>query len=140
MGLVGGAALLLIAGRSDRPTALGWQRRIVRWSLGLALFAFAAALVAVAHQTAVVSGRNAAALEPATILTVMLDTHAGRIWLARLGLLALVVAFVASSPRARSRQDWLAVRSELVLLGALYVVINALVDILQAVADPRIVL
>ena len=75
--------------------------------------------MALAHQTAVVSGRNAAALEPASILTVMLDTHAGRIWLARLGLLALVAAFVALTPRATSRQDWLAVRSEVVLLGAL---------------------
>src|SRR5207302_767512 len=58
VGLVGGAALLLIAGRSDRPTALEWQRRIVRSSLGLALFALAAALVALAHPTAVVSRRH----------------------------------------------------------------------------------
>ncbi|HMH53388.1 MAG TPA: CopD family protein [Candidatus Acidoferrum sp.] len=119
VGLVGGAALLLIAGHSDRPTALGWQRRIVTWSGVLALVAVAAALVAIAQQTAVVSGRNAAALEPASILRVVLETHAGRIWLARLGLLALLAAFVASTSRMTSRQDWLAVRGEVALLGAL---------------------
>jgi putative copper export protein/mono/diheme cytochrome c family protein len=85
----------------------------------LALVAIAAALVAIAHQTAVVSGHNAAALEPLSILTVLLETHAGRIWMARLGLLVLVAAFVALIPRATSRGDWLAVRGEVVLLGAL---------------------
>ena len=91
---MGGAALLLTAGRSDRPTALGWQRRIVLGSGVLVLVAVAAALVAIAHQTAVVSGRKAAALEPSAIVTVLLETHAGRIWLARLGLLVLVAGFV----------------------------------------------
>jgi putative copper resistance protein D len=85
----------------------------------LAIVAVGAALVAVAHQTAVVTGRNAAALEPASILMVMLDTHAGRIWLARLGLLALVAAFVGLTPFAAPRPDWLAVRGEVLLLGAL---------------------
>ena len=117
--LVGSAALLLAAGRSDRPTALAWQRRIVRGSAALVLVAVVAGLVALAHQTAVVSGRRAAALEPASIVTVLLETHAGRIWLARLGLLGLVATFVLLAPRAISRLDWLAVRGEVVLLAAL---------------------
>jgi putative copper resistance protein D len=117
--LVGGAALLLTAGRSDRPTALAWQRRIVRWSAVLVVVALGAGIVALAYQTAIVSGRNAAALEPASILTLLLETQAGRIWLARLGLLALVAAFVLLAPRAISRLDWLAVRGELVLLAGL---------------------
>lgn len=117
--LVGGAAVLLIAGRSDRPTALAWQQRIVRGSGALVVVALAAGLVALAYQTAVVSGRNAAALEPASIVTVLLETQAGRIWLARLGLLVLVAAFVLLAPRAISRLDWLAVRGEVVLLAAL---------------------
>jgi putative copper resistance protein D len=116
---VGGAALLLIAGRSDRPTALGWQRRIVRWSGGLVLVALGAGLVALAYQTAVVSGRSAAAVEPTSLAAVVLETHAGRIWLARQGLLVLVVAFVWLAPRAISRLDWLAGRGEVVLLSAL---------------------
>lgn len=111
--------MLLTAGRSDRPTALGWQRRIVRGSAVSALVAVAAGLVALAHQTAVVSGRRAAALEPASIATVLIETQAGRIWLARLGLLVLVAAFVLLAPRAISRLDWLAVRGEVVLLAAL---------------------
>jgi len=117
--LVGGAALLLIAGRTDRPTALAWQRRIIRGSAGLALVAFAAGLIAIAHQTAVVSGRRAAALEPASILGVLLETQSGRVWLGRLGALVLVGALLLLVPRAVSRLDWLAVRGEVVVLGAL---------------------
>jgi putative copper resistance protein D len=117
--LVGGAALILIAGPSDRPTALGWQRRIVRWSVGLVLVALGAGLIALLHQAAVVSGRSAAALEPASLIAVVLETHAGRIWLARQGLLVLVAGFVWLAPRAVSRLDWLAGRGELVLLSAL---------------------
>jgi len=117
--LVGGAALILIAGPSDRPTALGWQRRIVRWSVGLVLVALGAGLIALFHQAAVVSGRSAAALEPTSLMAVVLETHAGRIWLARQGLLVLVAAFVWLAPRAVSRLDWLAGRGELVLLSAL---------------------
>jgi putative copper export protein/mono/diheme cytochrome c family protein len=116
---VGGAALLVTAGPSDRPTALDWQRRIIRWSGILVAVAVAAALVALAYQTAVVSGRNAAALDPASIVTVLLETQAGRIWLARLGLLVLVAAFILLAPRVMSRLDWLAVRGEVVLLAAL---------------------
>lgn len=111
--------MLLTAGRSDRPTALGWQRRIVRGSAVSVLVAVVAGLVALAYQTAIVSGRRAAALEPASIATVLIETQAGRIWLARLGLLVLVAAFVLLAPRAISRLDWLAVRGEVVLLAAL---------------------
>jgi putative copper export protein len=117
--LVGGAALLITAGRSDRATALGWQRRIVRWSGTLVVVAVGAGLVALAHQTAVVSGRAAAALEPAAIATVLLETQAGRIWLVRLSLLVLVAAFVLLAPRGLSRSDWLAVRGEALVLAAL---------------------
>ena len=39
-----------------------------------------------------------------------------------------------------NRADLPAIAGVTVLLGAVYVVINAIVDILQAVADPRIVL
>jgi putative copper export protein/mono/diheme cytochrome c family protein len=125
---------LLTAGRSDRPTALDWQRRIVRGSGVAVLVAVAAALVAIAHQTAVVSGRKAAALEPAAILTVLFETHAGRIWLARLGLLVLVAAFVWLAPRAMSRVDWLAVRGEVVLLAALALALVAAAGHAAAVA------
>jgi putative copper resistance protein D len=85
----------------------------------LVVVAVAAGLLALAYQTAVVSGRTAAALEPASIVSVLLETQAGRIWLARLGLFVLVAAFVLLAPRALSRLDWLAVRGEVVLLAAL---------------------
>jgi copper resistance protein D len=120
VGLVGGAALPLIAGRSDRPTAIAWQRRVGRASVVLAVVAIAAALAAVAHQTAVVTGRNAAALEPASMVVVLLDTHAGRVWLARLALLVLLGAFAGLTPVVATRKaDWFAVRGEAVLLAGL---------------------
>lgn len=75
--------------------------------------------MALAHQTAAVSGRPAAALEPGSIATVLIETQAGRIWLARFGVLALVGAFVLLAPRVISRLDWLSLRGEIVLLTAL---------------------
>jgi putative copper export protein/mono/diheme cytochrome c family protein/peroxiredoxin len=117
--LVGSAALLLVAGRSDRPTALAWQQRIARGSVLLVVLAVGAGLAALGYQTAIVSGQPGAALDPAALLSVLLDTHAGRIWLARHILLVLVGAFVVLGPRAIAGVDWLAVRGELVVLAAL---------------------
>ena len=128
--LVGAAALLLLAGASDRPTAVAWQRRVGRWAWASVLLAVGAGLAALGHQAAVVSDRPSAAFERAALTAVLLDTQAGRLWLARHGLLVLVAAFVWLAPRAAfavdrparlpgARLDWLAVRGELVLLAAL---------------------
>jgi putative copper resistance protein D len=117
--LVGAAGLLLIAGRTDRPTALAWQRAMGRWAGILVVLALVAGAVALAQQTAVVAGWNGAALEPAAIRSVLLDTQSGRIWLARHGLLLLVAGFVALAPRGLSKIDWLAVRGETMLLAVL---------------------
>jgi putative copper resistance protein D len=64
----------------------------------------------------------------------MLDTHAGRIWLARLGLLALVAAFATLTPRPTSRPDWVAVRGEVVVLGGLALALVAAAGHAAAVA------
>jgi len=116
---VGAAALLLVGGRSDRPTALAWQQRIARGSVLLVVLAVGAGLAALGYQTAVVSGRTGAAFDPSVLLSVLFDTQAGRIWLARHLLLVLVGAFVVLGPRAIAGVDWLAVRGELVVLAAL---------------------
>ncbi len=117
--LVGGAGLLLTAGRSDRPTALEWQRRITRGSAVLVVLAIGAGLAALAYQTAVVSGRTGAVLEPASVARVLLDTQAGRIWLVRHSLLVLIAAFIFLRPRVLFGVDWFAVRVEVALLAAL---------------------
>ena len=111
--------MLLTAGASDRPTARAWQRRIVRWSVGLVLTALGAGVVALVHQVAVVAGRTAAAVDGAAVTAVLLETQAGRVWLARQGLLVLVLTFLWLAPRAMSRADWLAGHGEVVLLSAL---------------------
>ena len=83
------------------------------------ILAVGAGLAALGYQTAIVSGRPGAALDPAALLSVLLDTHAGRIWFARHILLVLIGAFVVLGPRAIAGIDWLAVRGELVVLATL---------------------
>jgi putative copper resistance protein D len=108
-----------MAGRSDRPTAVAWQRRVVRASGALVAVAVGAGVVSLGYQTAVVSGRPAAVLEPRAVAAVLLETQAGRIWLARLGLLVLLAAFVLLAPRTPRGADARAVHGEAALLATL---------------------
>src|SRR5205085_3178468 len=73
--LVGGAATLLLAGPSDRPTARRWEAWILRACSACVLVALASALVAVAAQAALLEGRAAAALEPAALRRFLLQTQ-----------------------------------------------------------------
>src|SRR2546430_15573608 len=57
--LVGASAILVLAGRSDRPTALHWEGRLLAWSRGLTLAAVASGLVQLVLQTALLEGRAA---------------------------------------------------------------------------------
>jgi putative copper export protein len=119
LSLVGGAAILLIAGRSDRPTARAWSRAVLNWSRALALFALVAGCAALANQAATLESRPAAVLDPAVLQRVVLDTQGGRVWLVRQGLLVLLLAFLAMRTDLRSRADWLRARLEAALLAAL---------------------
>ena len=116
--LVGGAALLLMAGRSDRPTACRWESCILAGGRVLALVALAAALGAVAYQTAVLEGRAGAAVDPEALARVLTQTRGGIVWLVRAGLLVLLVAFLAIRVELRARADWQALRGQVALLGA----------------------
>lgn len=116
--LVGSCAALLLAGRSDRPTAVSWQARVVRGARLLALLALATGILAVAHQTAVVEGRASAALEPAAVWRFLVSTQVGIVWLFRGGLLLLLAAFLAMRADLSRRLDWQAARGEALLLGA----------------------
>jgi putative copper resistance protein D len=117
--LVGGATLLLLAGPSDRPTARRWEGWVLGGCRALVLVALATALLATAHQTAVLEGRVGAALEPAALTRFLTQTQGGSVWLLRAGLLFLLGAFLAARLELRDRADWRAARGEVALLGTL---------------------
>jgi putative copper resistance protein D len=120
LALVGGPMILLLAGRSDRPTARAWQARVVARSRILAVLALASGLGTLAIQTVILEGRSAAALlELDALRKVALETQSGHVWLARQGLLVLLLAFLLGQAHLRSRADWLAARGEVALLAVL---------------------
>jgi len=116
--LVGASAILVLAGRSDRPTALHWEGRLLAWSRALTLGALASGLVQLALQTALLEGRAAAALEPSAIVRVLVETQAGHVWLVRYSVLLLLAGFLMTRLSVERRVDWRAARGEAVLLGA----------------------
>src|SRR5262245_40954438 len=124
--LVGGAALVLVAGRSDRPTAQAWLDRVVTWSRVLALVAIATGCAVLAGQTALLESRPLLALDPAALRRVVLDTQWGHVWLVRQGLLVLLLAFVSLRADLRASVDWLAARAEAALLAVLAAALVAL--------------
>ena len=85
LGLVGLVTALLLAGRSDRPTALAWEARMLRWARGLAGLLLVSGLGALAYQTAVVTGRAGAALEPVAWAQLLTRSQFGTVWLVRHG-------------------------------------------------------
>ncbi len=115
--LLGGVGMLLLAGRSDRPTALAWETRVIRACRALAVLALLTGLAALAHQTVILEGRAHAALEPAALLRLALQTQGGHVWLVRHGLLLVLAAFLLLRADLRDRLDWRAARGEAVLLS-----------------------
>jgi putative copper export protein/mono/diheme cytochrome c family protein len=117
--LVGGAALLLLAGPTDRPTARRWESWILAACGACVLGALLTALVTVAVQTALLESRASAALEPTAWLRLLTQTQGGIVWLSRAGLLILLGAFLALRAEVRDRADWRAARGQVALLGTL---------------------
>jgi putative copper resistance protein D len=126
IGVVGVFAALLIAGRSDRPTALAWDARVIAIARGLVALAIVTGLATLAHQVVVLEGRTAALLDVHAVVRVVTDTQAGIVWLARHVLLAVLAAFLALCADTRKRVDWLAARGEGALLGAAALGLTAL--------------
>lgn len=115
--LVGCCTTLLLAGRSDRPTARAWEARVARWSRGAVLLAMAAGLAMLAHQTALLESRAGAALEPAALARVLLETQAGIVWLVRHGILLLLAVLLWVPLDVERRLDWQLARAEAALLA-----------------------
>jgi putative copper export protein/mono/diheme cytochrome c family protein len=116
--IVGSAFAVVLAGRSDRPTARAWESRVVRLTRVIVWLALAAGVVTLAQQAAIVEGRPAAAAEPLALARVAIDTRFGLVWLARHGVLLLLVVFVSMRADLRSTPDWRAARGQTLLLGA----------------------
>ncbi|MBI1847867.1 MAG: CopD family protein, partial [Candidatus Rokubacteria bacterium] len=110
---------LLLSGRSDRPTAQAWERRVLRASRGLVVLALLSGIASLAHQAALASGHPRAILERDVVARVLLETKAGHVWLTRVGLLALLAAFLAVTPALLSRADWIVMRGEVAILALL---------------------
>jgi len=116
--LVGGAGLLVMAGHSDRPTALDWQTRVGRLACALVVLALTSGAVVLAQQTASLEQRPGAALEPAALARVALETQAGLVWTLRLSLLLLLGVFLAMRADLSARVDWRAARGYALGLAA----------------------
>ena len=115
--LVGAAAMIVIAGRSDRPTAQRWEARVLAWARWCAIVALLSGIVVVGTQTALFEGRASAAVEPRAIARVLVDTQFGRVWIVRAGFLLLLAAFLSVLLSVTRPADWRASRGEAVLLG-----------------------
>src|SRR5882724_5637451 len=114
--------MILLAGRSDRPTARRWEQRVLAGSRWLSLVALASGVVVLAAQTALFEGRAGAAFELSSIARVLIETQAGAVWLVRFGLLALLAVLLWSRLSVEGSLDWRAARGEALLLGAIALV------------------
>jgi putative copper export protein/mono/diheme cytochrome c family protein/peroxiredoxin len=119
LGLVGIFAATLLAGRSDRPTAVAWAARMGAFARALAGAALLAGVAVLMHQSAVVAGRAGAALEPAMPLRLLAQSQFGTVWMVRHGLLLLLLAALLLREQERSRADFLAWRAQGWALGAI---------------------
>ncbi|MBI2528427.1 MAG: CopD family protein [Candidatus Rokubacteria bacterium] len=115
--LVGIFTASLLAGPRLSPTARGWEEGLGRWARRLAALALLSGLGLLAHQSAHLAGRPAAALEVGTWLGVLLETRWGTVWLLRHVLLLLLAALLLLREREASRADWAALRVESWMLG-----------------------
>lgn len=116
--LVGVVTASLLAGPRLPPTVRRWEEGLGRWARRLAGLALLSGLGLLAHQSAHLAGRPAAALEIGTWLGVLLDTRWGAVWFLRHVLLLLLAALLLLREREASRADWAAFRIESWLLGA----------------------
>src|SRR6185295_6554142 len=112
LGLVGLATATLLVGHRDRPTVLAWEARMLRGARALAGLVLVTGLVTLAHQSAVVTGRAAAALEIGEWVRLLGHSQFGTVWLVRHGVLLLLAALLLLREREESAADRLALRGE----------------------------
>ena len=118
LGLVGLVTAMGLAGRSDRPTALAWESRMLRWARALAALLLLTGVAALAYQAAVVTGRARAALDVGEWIRLLGRSQFGTVWLVRHGVLLLLAALLLLREREQTGADRLAFRLEAWLLAA----------------------
>jgi putative copper export protein/mono/diheme cytochrome c family protein/alkyl hydroperoxide reductase subunit AhpC len=116
--LVGLVTALLLAGRPDRPTALAWESRMIRWARGLAVLLLVTGLATLAYQAAVVTGRPGAALDVGEWIRLLGRSQFGTVWLVRHGVLLLLASLLLLREREQTGADRLALRLEAGLLAS----------------------
>ncbi|HUM15662.1 MAG TPA: CopD family protein [Candidatus Nitrosotalea sp.] len=118
LGLVGLVTAMGLAGRSDRPTALAWESRMLRWARALAALLLLSGVAALAFQAAVATGRPRAALDVGEWIRLLGQSQFGTVWLVRHGVLLLLTALLLLREREQTGADRLAFRLEAWLLAA----------------------
>jgi putative copper export protein/mono/diheme cytochrome c family protein len=119
LGLVGLVTATLLARRSDRPTALAWEARMLRWARGLVGLVLLTGLATLAHQSTVVTGRPGAALQIGEWMRLLGHSQFGTVWLVRHAVLLLLAALLLFREREESIVDRLALRAEAWLLAGI---------------------
>jgi putative copper export protein len=94
LGLIGVFTMLLIAGRSDRPTARAWEARVLHLLRWLVIAVLLSGVAALAYQAAVATGRAGALIDPAAWLALLDGSQFGTVWMVRHGVLLVLAGFV----------------------------------------------
>jgi putative copper export protein/mono/diheme cytochrome c family protein/peroxiredoxin len=116
---VGAFFMPLLAGAPGTPTARQWDQKVVAWSRLLVLVAIGSGIGWLLLRTAGFENRPEAALEPRAIWHAVLDTRPGLVWLARHGVLVVLLAFLAMRANLAERRNWIVARGEALALAAL---------------------
>ena len=117
--IVGVLVMSLLAGRSNKPTARAWQRRLAICTRGLVILLLLSGVAALGWQVTVVTGRADSIASGAAWLRLLGGTQYGTVWLLRHALLLLMAALVLLQESETARADWLAWRIEAGILAAL---------------------
>lgn len=117
--LVGTFALLLLAGRSDRPTARAWEQRLIWWTRWVVGLLFLSGLGSLAYQAALVTGHPRGAWSGPTLLGLLTATQFGTVWLLRHSLLLLLAGLILLRDSEDREWDWAAFRGEGLVLGGI---------------------
>ena len=118
LGLLGLFSAELLAGRSERPTALRWTARIASLTRWLVVGVLASGVLTLGCQAVIVAGGSDAIRDPSMWLRLLTSSRFGTVWLVRHGLFLLLGVLILLRERERSRADAIAWRLEGWALGA----------------------
>lgn len=125
LALVGAAVALLLAGRSDRPTARAWEASVLHRARLFATAAIVAGLGVFAIQVIALEGRTGALGDAGALVRVLLDTRTGLVLGVRISILALLAIFLTLRLRIATSADWMSARAETAVLALAALVLAA---------------